>query len=360
MLVSAGSSDKFEPVLARSAMQLVGSQAMYRMRLVFFAILALGTAAAQAASYLIPPPGVDVIGEVKRIRTEYQDTFVDIARRYDVGYEELVQANPGVDPWLPGDGVELVIPTRYLLPNAPRKGIVFNIPEMRIYYYPPPSKGEQPVVMTFPVGIGREGWTTPLGRATVTAKQKDPIWYPTESVRAEHASEGDILPKAVPPGEDNPLGAYALRLSVPSILIHGTHKPAGVGLRVSHGCIRMFPEDIETLYKIVPIGTQVVVLDQPFKMGWESGALYLEVHPPLQEDTKRASKGLTAITELLVSTTGDREADVDWDAVETIFEQANGIPQPMSHEHGMRTAEARRGLDHWCGAGAAVQVCRRD
>jgi L,D-transpeptidase ErfK/SrfK len=194
----------------------------------------------------------------------------------------------------------------------------------------------------------------------VTTKQQDPTWYPTESVRKEHAAEGDILPRAVPPGPDNPLGAYALRLQIPSYLIHGTHKPAGVGLRVSHGCIRLFPEDIETLYKLVPVGTQVRVIDQPFKMGWQADALYLEVHPPLDEDTKRVSKGLTAITELFVSTTGKRQADVDWDAVEEIFDQASGIPQPMTREHPVRTAEARRGLDQWCGAGASVGVCRRD
>ena len=333
---------------------------MPALRFVFPAVLALCGGSAQAASYLVPPPGVDVVGEVKRVHTEYQDTFVDLARRYDVGYEELTRANPGVDPWLPGEGVEIVIPTRFVLPNAPRKGIVLNIPEMRLYYYPTPKKGEQPVVMTFPVGTGREGWTTPLGSMSVTAKQKDPIWYPTASVRAEHEAEGDPLPRAVPPGIDNPLGEYALRLSKPEYLIHGTHKPAGVGLRVSHGCMRLFPEDIETLYKIVPIGTPVLVIDQPFKMGWESGALYLEVHPPLTEDTKRANKGLTAITELLVSTTGEREADVDWDAVEEIFEQANGIPQPMTRDHGMRTAEARRGLDHWCAPGTSAQVCKRD
>jgi L,D-transpeptidase ErfK/SrfK len=313
-----------------------------------------------AASYLVPPQGIDVVGEVRRVRAQYEDTFVDLARRYGVGYEELVRANPGVDAWIPGEGTEIVIPTRFVLPDAPRTGIVLNIPEMRLYYYPPPKQGEKPVVLTFPIGIGREGWTTPYVVTKVTAKQRDPTWYPTESVRKEHAAEGDILPRAVPPGPENPLGAYAMRLQIPSYLIHGTHKPAGVGLRVSHGCIRLFPEDIETLYKLVPVGTPVRVIDQPFKMGWQADALYLEVHPPLGEDAKRVAKGLTAITELFVSTTGKRQADVDWDAVEEIFDQASGIPQPMTREHPVRTAEARRGLDQWCGAGAAVGVCRRD
>ena len=332
---------------------------MQRIALLLLAFL-VTTGHAWAASYLVPPEGVDIIGEVKRIRAVYEDTFVDLARRYDVGYEELVRANPAVDPWLPGEGVEILLPTRFVLPNAPRTGIVLNIPEMRLYYYPTPRKGEQPVVMTFPIGIGREGLTTPLGLSKVTGKVKYPTWYPTASVRAEHAAEGDILPRAVPPGPDNPLGEYALRLSIPAYLIHGTHKPDGVGLRVSHGCVRMFPEDIETLFKVVPVGTPVLVIDQPFKMGWQADELYLEVHPPLQEDAKRATKGLTSITELLVTATGQRQADVDWDAVEEIFDQATGIPQPMSRSHPTRTAELGRVLDRRCGSGANVAACRRD
>jgi L,D-transpeptidase ErfK/SrfK len=335
---------------------------MRRMMMILFAALLGGAgAAAHAASYLLPPPDSDVVGEVTRVRAVHEDTFVGLARRYGVGYEELVQANPGVDPWLPGEGVDIVIPTRFVLPRAPRSGIVLNIPEMRLYYYPPPKAGQPAVVMTFPVGIGREGWVTPLGRTQVTAKQHRPTWFPPESVRIEHAAAGDPLPRAVPPGPDNPLGEYALRLALPAYLIHGTHKPAGVGLRVSHGCVRMFPEDIEALYKLVPIGTAVHVVDQPFKMGWQADDLVLEVHPPLQEDLARTSKGLTAITELLVdTTTEDRQADIDWDAVETIFEEANGIPQEMTVGQALRTADARRGLDRWCAAGAAVSACRRD
>jgi L,D-transpeptidase ErfK/SrfK len=350
-------------MLASADRQLVRSCVMRRMFFILLAAVMAGTGvSAHAASYLLPPSGTDVIGEVTRIRAVHEDTFVSLARRYDVGYEELVRANPGVDPWLPGEGTEIVIPTRFVLPRAPRKGIVLNIPEMRIYYYPPAKAGEAPVVMTFPVGIGREGWTTPVGSTTVVRKQHRPTWYPPESVRREHAAEGDILPKAVPPGPDNPLGEYALRLGLPgAYLIHGTHKPAGVGLRVSHGCVRMFPEDIETLYNLVPVGTPVTIVDQPFKMGWLQDDLVLEVHPPLQEDLARTSKGLTSITELLVDTTSeDRRADIDWDAVETIFEEANGIPQEMTRRAALRTADLRRGLDRWCGAGAPVGACRRD
>lgn len=333
------------------------------MQRITFLLLAFfsTTGIAHAASYLVPPEGVDIIGEVKSIRAVYEDTFVELARRYDVGYEELVRANPNVDPWLPGEGVEIVIPTRFVLPSGPREGIVFNIPEMRLYYYPKPHSGEQPVVMTFPVGIGREGVTTPLGRTQVTGKVRNPIWYPTASVRAEHAAEGDVLPRAVPPGPDNPLGEYALRLSIPAYLIHGTHKPDGVGMRVSHGCVRLFPEDIEALFKVVPVGTPVYVIDQPFKMGWQADELYLEVHPPLEEDAKRAAKGLTSITELLVSATGKRQTEVDWDAVEEIFEQASGIPQPMSRGLPMRTAEAGSAADdRRCGSGTNLGACRRD
>ena len=173
---------------------------MHRFNCIVALLCALGAGAAHAASYLLPPRGVDVIGEVKHIRAHYEDTFVDLARYYDVGYQDLVQANPGVDPWLPGEGTKIVIPDALRAAERHASGIVLNIPEMRLYYYPAPQKGEQPVVMTFPIGIGREGWTTPLARTRVTNKVRDPAWYPPESVRAEHAAEGDPLPRVVPAG----------------------------------------------------------------------------------------------------------------------------------------------------------------
>jgi len=226
----------------------------------------------------------DVVGQLQLIRARHADTFVDIARAYNLGYDELVDANPGVDPWLPGEGTQIVLPTRHILPDAPREGIVINLAAKRMFYYPEHAEGEAPYVVTHPIGIGREGWATPLGNTRIIGKTKDPSWYPPASVRKEHAEAGDPLPERVPPGPDNPLGGYALRLDLPGYLMHGTNKPAGVGMRVSHGCIRMFPEDIEWLFGRVAIGVPVTIVNQPLRVCWYEDELFIEMHVPLEED----------------------------------------------------------------------------
>lgn len=231
-------------------------------------------------------PGSDVVGELQVIRARYEDTFIDIARAYDLGFDELVQANPGVDPWLPGAGTPVILPTQFILPDAPRDGIVLNVGTKRIFYFPKPAAGEAARVITHPVGIGREGWATPLGTTKVVSKVKDPVWTVPPSIRKEHAEAGDPLPARVPAGPDNPLGAYALRLGFPSYLIHGTNKPSGIGMRVSHGCVQLFPEDIESLFSQVPVGTPVRIVNQPQLLGWRDGNLYLEAHPALEDDRR--------------------------------------------------------------------------
>lgn len=243
--------------------------------------------------FVIDPEG-DVVGEIQVIRARYEDTFVDIARAYDLGYDELEQANPGVDPWLPGAGTRIVLPTQFILPDAPREGIVLNIGAKRIFYFPKVAAGEPPVVVTHPVGIGREGWATPIGSTTVVSKVKDPVWTVPASIRKEHADAGDPLPARVPAGPDNPLGAYAMRLGFPSYLIHGTNKPSGIGMRVSHGCVQLFPEDIESLFSQVPVGTRVQIVNQPRLIGWRAGNLYLEAHPVLEDDKRNLQSDLDA------------------------------------------------------------------
>ena len=198
--------------------------------------------ATSAHRSVIDPGQGDVIGELQVTRTTKEDTFVDLARRFNVGYEELVRANPGVDPWLPGEGREIVLPTRFILPDAPREGIVINLAAMRLFYYPPRAPGDWQTVYTFPIGIGRVGWATPEGTTSVLRMTKDPVWRPGAGVRAEHKENGEILPAVVPAGPDNPLGSRALYLGWPTYLIHGTNKPAGVGLRSSHGCIRQITD----------------------------------------------------------------------------------------------------------------------
>ncbi len=236
-----------------------------------------------AATFDLPSEHFDVIGGVVTVQTKYEDTLLDIARSRSIGQDQMERANPGVDRWLPGEGTNVVIPSHYILPRAPREGLVLNLPEMRMYYYPPKKAGQPAQVQTFPIGIGRMDWATPLGRTQITSKIKDPTWTPPESIRKEHAAKGDILPRVVPAGPNNPLGRYAMRLSMPGYLIHSTNKPIGVGMRVSHGCIRMLPDDIERLFPQLPVGTPVNIVNQPVKAGWHGGKLYIEVHPPLEE-----------------------------------------------------------------------------
>lgn len=236
--------------------------------------------------------GSDVVGELQAIKARHEDTFVDIARAYDLGYDELVDANPGVDAWLPGAGTRIILPTEFVLPDAPREGIVLNVGAKRLFYFPKPVKGQPRVVITHPVGIGREGWQTPIGTTRVVAKNKDPVWTVPASIRKEHAAKGDPLPARVGPGPDNPLGAYALRLGFPSYLIHGTNKPDGIGMRVSHGCVQLFPEDIESLFAEVAVGTPVRIINEPQLLGWRDGNLYLEVHSTLEDDKRDLARRL--------------------------------------------------------------------
>ena len=238
--------------------------------------------AAVAEIYDLPPDGTDVIGGASTIVARHDDTLLDIARRHGLGYEDIVRANPDVDVWLPGEGTEVLLPTRFILPAGPRRGVVLNLAEYRMYYFPEPKAGERAVVMTYPMSIGRMDWATPLGRTRVVAKVRNPAWYPPESVRAEHAAEGDILPRVVPPGPKNPLGARAMRLDIPGYLIHGTNRPDGVGMRVTHGCIRMFPEDIEFLFEHVPVNTPVRIINEPIKIGWDGDRLMMEAHRQLE------------------------------------------------------------------------------
>ncbi|HEY6644922.1 L,D-transpeptidase family protein [Povalibacter sp.] len=284
-----------------------------------------------AATYPIPATG-SVLGQIQVVTAKYEDTFLSLGRRYGVGYEEIVAANPGADPWLPGEGTQIVIPSRYILPDAPREGIVVSLAEHRLYYFPAPRANEVPVVITYPISVGKMDWKTPLGLTRITDKRTRPIWYPPESVRKEHAADGRPLPKAVPPGPDNPLGNYAMRLGIPggAYLIHGTNRPEGVGMQVTHGCIRMYPEDIEQFFKMVNVNTSVRIIHQPYKMGWIGDELYMEVHAPLEGSSEQDARSLTQITRLLVTATQDRPGGViDWAKAEETFSRATGIPEAV-------------------------------
>ena len=275
----------------------------------------------------------EIVGELQVLFTRYENTFTAIAREFDLGYEALRRANPGVDHWLPGEETPIYLPTRSILPDAPRAGLVINLPSMRLYYFSDRRDVEGSdglfTVTSHPIGIGREGWATPTGTATVTEKVNDPTWYPPASVRQEHAEAGDPLPSIVPPGPDNPLGRHAMALSMPGYLLHGTNKPAGVGMRVSHGCIRLYPEDIEALFARVARGTEVHIVDQPVLAGWHDEELYLEVHRPLEEDERDLAAEAVKVIAAAIERSGRADVELDREAIATVLAERRGIPFPI-------------------------------
>lgn len=312
----------------------------------------LAASATQAAVYPLPPPDSDVIGQVKVIYANPEDTLLDIARRHGLGYDEMVHANPGLDRWAPAKGTPVVLPTRYILPNAPREGLVLNIAELRLYYYPKAGPGEEQVVYTYPVSIGRMDWKTPLGVTKVTSKEIDPPWRPPASIKAEHAAQGDILPDVVPGGPDNPLGRHALRLGIPSYLIHGTNRPNGIGMRVTHGCVRMYPEDIKAVHGMVPVGTALRIVDQPVKVGQVNGHWLVEAHEPLEEDNIPIKVTLEQAQRAVAARTGPDMQGIDQAALSAAIEQLSGIPVSVATLPGTMPAGA---AVTQAGDGAAAQ-----
>jgi len=291
------------------------------------ALLLCSPGAAVAEKFLLPGPEGDMIGEMRSATVAEGQTLLDIARDNDLGYQEIVRANPDLDPWLPPVGAKVVLPTRYILPSATRTGIVVNLAEMRLYYFLPDKKSAGIRVFTYPLGIGQEGWSTPTGPSSITEKIKDPAWTVPESIRAAHSAEGrGDLPTVVPPGPDNPLGQYALRLENSRYLIHGTNKPYGVGRRISHGCIRMYPEDIEELFPLVPVGTRVMIIDQPYKVGRDSDALYIEAHVPIVENQQVQHDNLPQALAAVAAVTGAEKRQELRDRAAVIAEQHAGVP----------------------------------
>lgn len=267
-----------------------------------------------------------VVGGLVVISAHDGDTLSDIARHFGLGYTDIIIANSGIDPWTPKAGARVLLPLQFILPDTPRKGIVLNLANMRMYYYPKRQPG---TLFTYPLGIGREGWNTPLGQTTVVAKKANPAWAPPESIRREHAAQGDPLPVVVPPGPDNPLGKYALYLGFNRYLIHGTNKPFGVGMQVSHGCVRLYPEDIKVLFKKTPIGTPVRIVHQPYLTAWDGDMLYLEAHEPLQKWAGQKKRQQKSLLKQLRQTAAKKSVTVDWEKVDRILQRADGIPTPI-------------------------------
>ncbi|MDH3987020.1 MAG: L,D-transpeptidase family protein [Gammaproteobacteria bacterium] len=308
-----------------------------------FIIFLLGITAAglcHAGTFILPPADIDIVGQLETITAGRNNTLLDIAREYDIGQNEILHANPGVDRWLPADNSPVILPNRFILPATKRTGLVINLPEMRMYYYPKAKPGEPPVVITHPVSVGRMDWETPLGNTKIVAKKQDPDWRPPQSLKDEAIAEGDEpLPDVVKAGPDNPLGRYAIRLGIPGYLIHSTNKPYGVGMRVTHGCLRMYPEDIEKLFDEVSVGTRVQLINQPIKIGWLAGSLFLELHPPLEEDREKyqdyMQNVLDAIADFLADErntdgAGSINISLSGGALRQAVEEQSGLPVLIS------------------------------
>lgn len=284
------------------------------------------TTTALAAVYALPPKGDAVVGSNLVAEVEKDDSLTMVAERNDAGYYELLEANPDLDPLHLKENTQVLVPHQIILPNAPRVGIVINLAELRLYYYPPGSNK----VITYPVGIGRIGdqWQTPTGELTIVEKQKDPEWHVPQSVLDDMVKRGKTMPEVIPAGPNNPLGAYMMRLSNEDYLIHGTDHAYVVGRRTTAGCVSLYPEDIAQLFNMVPLDTKVTIVNQPFKAGWLNGQLYFEAHKPLREERFRYTGRYDNLwNEALNSATAKRAASVNWSTVQTLVKNETGVAE---------------------------------
>lgn len=320
----------------------------FRLLWVLALILPMGAQGADAAegepdrSPRVPTFEIhgDLAGELRAMKTHYEDTFAAIGNRIAMGFLELVKANPGIDPWLPGEGTTITLPMQYVMPDARREGIVINLAEYRLYYFT--DNG----VQVYPVGVGTEENPSPLTKATVTMPLESPAWYPPASIRAEYERSGEFLPKMIPAGPENPLGTHALLLSEKGYLIHGTNKKFGVGMAVSHGCFRMYNEDISRFVYQVPKGTPVQVVRDPIKIGLSGGEVWLEVHRPDDDYPPEDREALWQQTLQEVEAFRSRHPgiEVQRQAIELAVDQADGIPT-MVGEQLTRVANDETGDD---------------
>ena len=268
--------------------------------------------------------GDDVIGRLAALRLERGDTLPDIARHFSLGVNAISAANPGVDVWVPEAGQRILLPLGFILPDAPRKGIVINLAAMRLFQFKGDSQSL--AVSTYPLGVGTVERPSPIGQMYVARKATRPTWHVPASIAEDHRKKGDPLPPKVLPGPENPLGEYALYLSKPSYLIHGTNKPASIGLRATNGCIRLYPEDIKKLYESTPVKTPVCFVSQPYLLGQCNGVVYMEIHAPPEElDTVEFDKIYTKLRNI------EKESGrtLDWSKVKKVLAEARGIPVPI-------------------------------
>lgn len=302
-------------------------------------LAALQVRAASAATFVMPPTDIDLLGTTRTVTPGRGESLIDVARRYGLGQDAMRRANPTLPRWLPLSGRNVVLPTRHVLPAAAREGLVVNLPERRLYDYsvsltrgqPPSRMPLRARIAVYPISIGRVEWATPLGDTRIVSRRADPDWTPPESIRIEAAARGRTLPAVVPAGPDNPLGRHALYLDLPGYLLHGTNDVDAIGLRVTHGCVRLYPGDIAALYRRVPDGTRVRFVDEPIKVGWHAGLLHLEVHPPLEERNWLEAALLDEALRLVARAVRRRVAThVDSTRVRRAVEQRQGLPVVVS------------------------------
>lgn len=296
----------------------------------FFLILLMliFSSLATAREEILPKPGDDIVGSSETATVQDGEDFSDVALRYDIGFYELHEANFGVNPDNPPAGTELIVPSQYILPKELKENLILiNLAEMRLYYIP---KGGNKVYI-FPVGIGKVDWDTPTGQTKVIKKIEHPNWIIPENIRKYRAFHGEIMPKIIPSGEENPMGSYALRLGYGDYLIHGTNLPAGVGRRSSAGCIRLYEQDIKILFNLVETGTPVLIINQPYKAGWLNSKLYLEAHLPLFEQRfEQAANDMAPIIEVLKEANKNAQVDIRWDKAFKIATEHLNVPRLVS------------------------------
>jgi len=282
---------------------------------------------ARGATFFLPTDGSNIVGQFQVVTADSRNTLLDIARHFDLGHEEITLANPGVSIWLPGEGTRIIVPTAFILPPRPWQGIVMNIPQRRLYYFPRRKAKERATVITFPIGIARPGWPTPLGTTRIIGKHKDPSWFVPKSIQEEYRSQGEPdFPEYFPPGPTNPMGMLALQTGFAQIFIHGTNRPWGVGMRVSHGCLHLYPEHAATLFSEVSIGTPVRIINQPVMVGNRDGLLYLSVFEPV--DGYPDDQG--SLLEQAMDALTLYDAPIDWNRVEQAVDAKRIVPTPVS------------------------------
>lgn len=310
----------------------------------FLPLLVTAFIAFSAPSHAAAVYEKDYVGKMEMYRAKFEDTLVHLARKHGLGFVEMRAANPQLDPWIPGEGARVVLPTQSLLPDAPREGIVLNLPEMKLYLYQTP--GQAPIV--YSISPGREGLNTPVGQTTIQGKKVGPTWTPTARMRKEDPT----LKVSYPAGPDNPLGTHALYLGWPEMRIHGTNKPYAIGRRASSGCIRMYPEAIKDIFNRVPVGTKVTSVDQPVKVGWIEDKMYVEVSPTQEQSLRVEEMGDFKSYEItqedmkrITRKAGPLAENIDWEAVRKAVREHRGYPVPVLDRKGAKGAHVEDAIE---------------